>query len=414
MHNNSFLWPLLFGVAVALGSIPPTQASASPLTLSEVFTSLESTSPELWNARLRIADARAEVSANRAVPNPAIFGTNEELSGTGETVRETTISVRQELSFLWSRQPMLHAARSTLNAEQSSMQEQRFAAQSSVLLNLLRLKQLYRELDFLDSLTVRYESVSSAASAREREGDISGYDAARVRMQSAEIYQLSAALRTNLRFTLSSLQKMTGLSESDLLSVELTPIAAIAFSDPSDAVSYAREHSPELQRTAFEERSSASRLNAAKWRRLPKFSIGIGQKSTNLDEDGLYIEGELELPLFSQRTRDVQRARVQQRKATSIRKSTDHRLEDEINRVFLHWKILQSPSSTAVNSDEVLRTLQTATSLYLSGETGYLELLDAFSSSVSTLQSIFALEHAQWQADLALRHLTGYPILETN
>ncbi|MBU1921225.1 TolC family protein, partial [bacterium] len=188
----------------------------------------------------------------------------------------------------------------------------------------------------------------------------------------------------------------------------------IPFASSQDAVSFASEHSSKMKRIASQELSATSALNAAKWNRLPEFSIGIGQKQTNLSENGLYIEGELEIPLFNQRNRYVQSARVQADRARELRSNLDSRFESEVARAYVQWNSLKAAPMLNVTPEEVMVSLQTATSLYLSGETGYLELLDAFASSRSTLQSIYALETARWQADLALRQLTGYPILETN
>ncbi|MBU1636954.1 TolC family protein, partial [bacterium] len=336
------LRPLLFGVAVVVWSVVFAQPSISPSSLAEIFTALENTSPELWDARVQVAGARTEAASVRAIPNPALFGTNEELSGDGETLRETTIGVRQEFGFIWSRRPSLNAAKSALNAAELTLQERRLAVQSDLLLKLLRLDQLSKEIELLDTLAVKYSVVSNAANAREREGDISGYDAIRVRMKGPEVYENLAALRTEVRLLLTYLQRMTGLAEADLRGVDLSAVLDIPFASSQEAVSYAREHSPEMKRIASQEVSATSALNAAKWNRLPEFSIGIGQKQTNRSENGLYIEGELEIPLFSQGNLYVQSARVQADRAAELRTNLDRRLESEVTRAYVQWNSLKA------------------------------------------------------------------------
>jgi cobalt-zinc-cadmium efflux system outer membrane protein len=412
MPKHFLCWPLLLGVACLFSPILDTHSVSRAATLAEFFAAADRSSPRLVEAQLEVARTRALHGELRAVPNPTLFGSNEELGNDDASVQERTIGVRQELGFLWTMRAQNSSAMAAITAADARRQALRSEAQAELLLQLLRVQQLNQSLQLSDSLEQHYDGILTANEAREREGDISGYDARRVRLESIAVSNRRAQLHAEWNGLLAQLIRDTGFDEAELLSVDVQSLFALTFSSEEEAVTYARSHAPELSYLQANEEAAHRVLAAQKLRRLPNLAVGVGQKSTDRDESGLLIEAELELPLFNRRNPAVQLARVEQNIARQLNANAQSQLTDVVGNAYSRWQSLERRKESAPTLEVLVAHVQAAQSLYLNGETGYLELLDAFKSSEEVLTAAQELELSHLQADLRLRQLTGYPILE--
>ena len=189
-------------------------------------------------------------------------------------------------------------------------------------------------------------------------------------------------------------------------------IRAPIFTSVGEALVYAESHAPELRFLKANDEAASKSVKAAKMKRLPNLAVGVGQKSNDADESGLLIEAELELPLFNRRGSTLQQARAEQYSATRRHANAKSQLAEVVSSAFERWQEIRQLSDESSSLDELVNHVNAAHSLYLSGEAGYLELLDAFQSSEEILSAAFELATARIEADLRLREVTGYPILE--
>ena len=344
--------------------------------------------------------------------NPTLFGSSEELGNDQATVRERTIGVRQELGFLWTMGGERSSASAAVTAAEAQYDQERSSIQIDLLLKVLRLQQLTAGLQFSDTLERRYAEILLANDAREREGDISGFDAQRVRLESIAVRNRRVALQTELRELVTHLQRETGLNESALRAIDLATLQGPAFRSADEALAFAESHAPELLFLEATDAAALKIVKAATLRRLPNLTVGIGQKSTHADEAGLLLEAELELPLFNRRGSALRQARAERYSAARRHSNARNQLADLVGSAFARWQEVRQLSDEPLRPDELVNHVNAAHSLYLSGEAGYLELLDAFRSSEEILSAAFELATARMQADLRLREVTGYPILE--
>jgi outer membrane protein TolC len=297
-------------------------------------------------------------------------------------------------------------------AAEARYQSERSAAYSDLMTKLLRVQQLKQGLQLSDSLEQHYSGILLANEAREREGDISGYDAQRVRFESTAVSNRRSQLNSEWTELLAELRKASGLEVSDLLSIDVSLMSDLNLASKDEAVTFAESHATELRYLNAYEGSTQKSVAAQELRRLPNLAIGVGQKATDRDESGLLLEAELELPLFNRRNSAVQLARAEHNSARQQNAVAQSQLKDVVSTAFARWQSFQNQSASTPTLEELIEHVNAAQSLYLNGETGYLELLDAFRAGEEILTAAHELALARLQADLRLRQLTGYPILE--
>lgn len=411
MPKHFLCWPLLLGVAVLISPLVDPRLVSRSATITDLFAAADSTSPRLLEAKLEVARTRAFFGEQRAVPNPTLFGSSEDLGNDQASVTERTIGFRQDLGFLWSMGAQRSSASAAVAAAEARYDQERIDIQINLLLKVIRLQQLIASLQLSDTLERRYAGILMANDAREREGDISGFDAQRVRIESIAVTNRRVALQTELRDLIIYLSRETGLDESTLRTLDVEAIDSPSFTSSDEALAYAESHAPELRFLEANDAATSKSVTAAKLKRLPNLSVGVGQKSTDRDESGLLIEAELEIPLFNWRGSALQQARAEQYNAIRRHDNAKSQLAEVVSSAFERWQEVRRVSYESLILDELVNHVNAAHSLYLSGETGYLELLDAFQSSEEILSAAYELVTARIEADLRLREVTGYPIV---
>ncbi|MBI5058907.1 TolC family protein [candidate division KSB1 bacterium] len=404
---------LLFGVAVSILSVSLPCAKAQGVGLADLANAIDSTSASVLAAQEDVARARSALAQSHAFPNPTLFGLSEELGNANQSVTENTIGVRQDIGFLWSYAPRRSSASAALEAAEAALALERSKTYSDIILKLLRFQQIVENQQLLDTMQGRFHQILQANEARVIEGDISGFDAQRVRFEALSVTNRRSALVSEQQLLLSALGRATGLCEYELSQIDLDGLSVLPYSNIEDATEYAREHAPELALLHAKENAAKHSVTAAKRNRWPALALGAGSKSTNRDDEGFLVEAELELPLFGRRNADVQLATAQAFQSSRLSRVRSSSIDSEISGAFSVWKELSTQPQVALELESLLSHMKTAHSLYMSGEIGYLEFLDAFSVTEVTLNERFEIDFARLQADLRLRELTGYPTLET-
>lgn len=408
MHPFFVCRPLLRGVVVFFCALLFNTNAGKTATLAELLAATDSTSHEILLAKEELARSSAVHSNARAIPNPVIFGSNEELG----SVRETGLGLNQELGFIWNRGAEINSAAASVSAANAYLRLTQSRVYSNVLSDLLRLHHLNEQLDLLNDISSQLELILLSNDKREQAGDISTFDAMRVRFESISIHKKRIEILRDIEALEKSLGRECGLAYKTALRSIHREMVEIPFTNAEDALRYAREHSPELQGISLRSESARQAKSAASWRRLPDFSIGIGQKSNNLDEQGWILEAELELPIFYRRNAELRLRKAEYERASKEVRSVSAQLSEEVLRAFDLWRNANSHSQLSFPPEMLRNHLKTANDLYLSGEIGYIELLDAIEASETAQLEQFEIEASRLQTDLNLRLLTGFPILE--
>ncbi|MBU1983065.1 TolC family protein [bacterium] len=410
---TSFLSRLLLcGVACLL--LYPAILRADSPPLARLLALADSASPALLEARLAVAEARANHTSARGFPNPAVFFESEDLSQDGIGSRESTVGVRQNLGFLWAQTPRASAARLAYEAALAQYEEQRRRLNADLVLALTRLRQLEIECRFLDSLLAVTDELLRHANARQQAGDLSDYDTERIRLEAIELNSRYAAALEAEQEVKADLTRRSGLSFALFEPAVLSEIPAPEFSDAGAAVHHAYSHRPllreqEIRRTAAERNRTAASRN-----RLPDLSVALGQKKVVDGPEGFVWEVALELPLFHQRRSATTLARDQAGNAATLYESSKRTVEQDVRSAYAQWQALTRFGSEHLHGvgQRAQANLKLAVSLYLNGESGSLDLVDALRTGIDALTAAHELELGRTRAALHLRLATGLPLLE--
>ena len=191
------LLALLAGSAAASAQTPaagePEDWTIREVSLDEAVTLYRESGLEPRLARRRF-EARAAAAAQRgAYPNPAVSLLSEDLSGTGVDYSETTLSLQQRLEW-----PGRTLARSRASERFRSAARAEFRSDSLRL--LAELREIYlrtalaeRRAALLAEVAGVVRNAASSAAERYEEGDISGYELRRIRLEEARMERRLAA-----------------------------------------------------------------------------------------------------------------------------------------------------------------------------------------------------------------------------
>lgn len=404
---------LLFGAFFVFATSNPTSAGPPVHSLEAIAAALDSTSPVLAQASAEVEFARAALSNSRAFPNPTIFGSQESLDD-AESSMERTIGVRQSLGFLWSQHSRHAAAKAKFDAAQAGYLESRHA----VLRNLVELAFEYDRLKqqsiLMDSVLARAEHLSASIRERRRVGDIAPYDEQRFLLEIVQLQSRKQDVQKGAAAALLELVKLTGRSAEEIAELSLQLPPAAKFESEAEAARYALESRPELRSSAFTAAAGRHALDQARWNQLPDFSLGIGHKSLDPGPSGLYIEGELEIPLWSQRRSEKNIARAELRLAELQRERLVTSIQDEVNQAYRQLRAAEQlqPLVNETLSDSASVNMARGVQLYLEGEMSAFELVDALRTNLEAQDAVLSLRNSLAVARAEFRRAVGLDPLE--
>lgn len=408
--NTPLLIRAVFFMVLASGRAAWADAPA----WNEFVAGLDSTSPKLTEARLKLAAARSAYTRSRAFPNPVVFTEQQTLRGDAGDENETTLGIEQPLGSLWSRNSAISAQRHSFEAAQAAYDESRRMLIVQVVSAAARYRALAQQSALLDSVVTRAEAARRAMEARRHEGDISDYDVQRFQAEWVQLQNRRVLLSAEQNRIAGEFVELTGRSMEALIALSPPELSAPALDDPDSAVRYALEHRPQLREKSGTMKAERAALAASKWNQLPDFSLGIAHKTADPDLSGLVWQAQIEIPIWGQRRSERRLAQATQAASEIEYFAARARTEQEVRAAVSEWTLLKSmtashPSFDAADAD---LNLKRALELYASGEFGSLELIDALRTSLDAVQTQLDLQTAELTANLELRRVTGLAILE--
>ena len=397
-----------------LVSLPFSSSLAQPeaYSLHQVIASLDSTSPILAEARTNLARARAAFTSSRAFPNPALFGTQETLNDAASST-ERVIGVRQNLGFLWSL-PFRHAStKATYEAAQAAFVEARRELIVRAIEQVYEYDRLQRQSDLMDSVLIRADQLAEATTARRRVGDIAPYDEQRFHLEQVQLQNRKQELQREASVAQNELVRLCGLPVHTISSLALA-LPSVTFTTEDEAVRYAQENRPELRRSELQVTAARRALSQARWDQLPDFSVGAGNKQLDPGPSGLYLEGELEIPLWNQRRSDRNVARAELLQAELEHVSQQKLVEQEVRAAYRRLQLIErlQPSSDINLADSASVNMSRGVRLYLEGEMNALELVDALRTGIESQDAALMLRNSLAVARAEMRRVSGLDPLE--
>jgi len=404
---------LLLGAFFVVLPYFPAFAQPEVQSLEQVIVSLDSTSPVLAEARTDLARARADLTKSRAFPNPALFGTQETLDD-AESTTESIIGVRQNLGFLWSL-PSRHAsAKAAFEAAQLAYLESKRELVVRIIEQAHEYDRLKQQSELMDSVLFRAVQLAEATTARRREGDIAPYDDQRFQLEMIQLQNRKLELQRETADALSELVALTGQPSETFSSLELVPLPPLVFSSEDKAVQYATEHRPELRRFEWQILAAKRAVSQARWSQLPEFSLGAGKRMLDPGPSGLYVEAELEIPLWNQRRSEKNVAQAELNQAEIRYRSLQQSIAEEVRAVYRHLQLLEHllPASEVALADSAGVNMARGVRLYMEGEMSALELVDALRTGIEACDAALKLRNSLAVARAELRRAVGLDPLE--
>ncbi len=413
MRFPVLLTPLLTGVAFVV-LLHAGRAYAEAREWSVVLAALDSTSPVLSEARMRLAEARMEHSASRALPNPVAGYELQRLSDGSSNESEQTIGIHQPLGFLWYRDSESAARKLQLQSREAAFEEARRALIVQVVSSVVKLRQLADQSMLLDSVLAVASRAERATNARLEKGDISEYEAQRIRAELVEIEFRKLQTDGEMRSLQQELVAMTGLEMESLKTLSIPVISDPPFDNVDEAVAYGLEHRSSLQERQLMVNSTEKAERATKRKQLPDFGIGVAYMTADPEWSGLVWEADLEIPLWNRRSAQRQLARAEHQRAKLLHRAEVTGASHEINLAMERWtRVASSPArDRRYGVEESLLGLDRGTRLYTSGEFSAQEFVDALRTSVDALSAYQQLQAERTNANIELRRVTGLNILE--
>jgi cobalt-zinc-cadmium efflux system outer membrane protein len=396
-------------VAGALLCVASPVMAQTVLSEADVLARLSGDSPRARAIRAAVDVVNADVAMAGRWPNPRATYNRESVAG----VTEHIVTVSQPLPITGRRGFEIGAASALADAASRRADDAIRQARAEVRAAFADLVSAQVRESELARAVDRLRDVVDVITRRERAGDAAGYDRLRA---ERELTDLEADLagaradRASAQATLGSFFSNLGDATSLVVAVPPAPSRAalatvqelVGRAQATRGEALALQH--EIDAAHFNEQAAARRL-------LPEPEIVAGTKSSNAagGDLGSVISVHATVPLFDRSHPERARARAQAARAeaelavfnTTIRARITALRALVIERRDAADRYRASATSTA----DLERIAQVS---YDSGETGILQLLDAYRSAASVRARQAALDAAARQAEIELEFVSGW------
>lgn len=367
---------------------------------------------------LRIARSEARATAERARqraawPNPSLGIAREDLDDADAEYSETTLDLAQQIVWPWRWSARRDAADAVEREAAARFRADSAAAALDLVETWLEAWEGERTLEVLETATGVFREADRAGEARYEEGDLSGFDLRRLRVERARYEADLAAAGVVAR---AARRRLATLIAPD------SPVDEIGAAGPPPEVARSPEITVALEIAAVERPALAaaesavdaarSELAAARGERVPEPTLRAGYKEQSDGFDGLVLGVTIGVPLFDRRGAAVNAARARYDAAVARARLVRRRVEEEVRRaVERHEALLER---AGVQRDRLLgeadELLEIARVSYGAGEISLIELLDAVDAWRDALAMRVRLEAELVESEHELRRAIGGPI----
>ena len=380
--------PLILGILLTGTGISLAQ-SQDPMrrvTLEQALQMFDENNLEL---RLVMAERNAAAGfarQARAHPNPVATVTHEELSESGMDYSESYFLASQRLEWPGRRDGRTASADAEVAVASARADAEHLRLAFDVKRSFLQAAAAEERLIVIEEVRDVFRFAEESGRVRVLEGDLSGYDARRLRIERARYENLAASQTIALR---NAQLLFASLILSDASREEppnVMPAAVPAGSPPplselneEAAIEYAFERRAELRSSEARMAAAEASLRHRSTFRYPDVTVTGGYKRQSDGFDGFFLGASLPVPVFDQRDGDVEAAEARVRTATTQLALTQRTVANDVRRTFSTY--LSVSKRVALIRDQLLSglddLLRIARVSYGEGEMSLLELLDA-------------------------------------
>jgi cobalt-zinc-cadmium efflux system outer membrane protein len=351
------------------------QAAAQPITEAEAVERALA-QPEL-NAlgEANREEAEARVSGIRTFDNPEVTVSRESISGDGVSETEWQVGVVQPIDLTGRRAHLRAAGRAEVGAVQADSARRRQERVAEVRRAYAGCAAANERARIAEAFVARLREAERIVTARAGAGDVAVYDLRRLRVEARSAEAQALVEQGEARANCASLASLTGQPEA-------RPTASITLLAANLSGSLSALSRPDL--VAREQRltAAAEQVRAAQRARLPDLAVGIGVKQVSSNSGsatGPVLSVGMRVPLFGGAGPAVRQAQARQRALAAelglARREVDAAVAAAAAR---SEAAVEAAARAETAGDDARRLGPIAEAAYEGGETGVVELVDAY------------------------------------
>ncbi len=410
-------------VAGALSLPAPIIAHTGPAEESPALTEADVLAMGLSRADVGdvlsgiVQGAAADVKAARLWPNPSISYTREQVDAGPAESDEDLLTVTQTFDFSGRRGLRTRAAQSRLEAAEYLALGRRLDIEEEIKLRFYETLVRQRRLEAVETWSARMARIADTIARREAAGDVSSYDRRRLERETASALARHYVEHAKLERARQVLAALLVDGSADVrIGWPIVQGTTLPETQPPSLERMLASLSKRPDLAALERAENAAMQEqraAGRWW-LPEVTLGGGAKSVEVDgqrESGLIISASMPLPALSRDQDKALRAASERRVARGERSLRMSAAMGQIRGLSAEAAQLVAAArefraEAIAPSAQLVRTAEAA---YRAGETGILQLLDAYSSSFDAEIQALELELGARRARIKLERASGEP-----
>lgn len=401
-------------------SVPASAQQSTGLTLEQARVLARESSPAVAAARAAADGAAARERQAKAFPNPTASYSREQTSADGVSTSQNIAALEQRIDIAGPRSARIEAARRRTEAALARLEQAELDIDLDVARAYIGVSITARRAALAENAARQFAQASSIMTKRLEQGDVSGYEVRRVRLEAARYGALAAEARLAQRAASTQLNQLLGLRQDTAL-VALRALAptTISITAPVDSlIVQAIGRSLELRIADLDVRAveADARATSREAFPTPTLSAGFKNERTTSDErmDGFVAAISIPLPLWDRRASATAAARADTRRLEAERDATRRRLAQAVETTVEAVRAADQQQSAlaAALGAEAEAALKAAEIAFFEGEITLLEWLDAvraYQEAESAYANVLGESYTQ---RAALERLLGVPLIQ--
>jgi len=370
------------------------------------------------NLALRVsqADAAAWVGLARqaaAYPNPAVTLSHEPLFAGGDTYSETYLTLSQRIEWSGLRRARLDAAQRLSAAARARVEADSLRLAFEVIRTYIEAVSEEERQAVLREVTQVIRQAETSWTTQHAEGEVSGYDLRRMRVERARYENVLAlaeldnqAARRRLALLIFPEDDVKQVAPADRL--RGTPAVLTL----ENLLLRARANRPEVEAAQAETQASHAAMVRARRARRPEPTLMAGFKRQSDGFQGVFLGATVGLPLFNRNAGLIEAETARLHAAETRHVLAMRQVENEVRQTYASYTSLRERVAL-IQQDLLAETgdlLEIALTSYSEGEMTLIELLDAATAYRDARLTSIDLQAALWTSYYDVLRAAGGPL----
>jgi len=400
-----------------------SQQTPRPPTFEEARAAARRVSPDLAAARAALDAASARARQAGALTNPTLSYAYEQTSAGGQRNSQSIALMEQPLELTGVRGARHDAARLRQEAAEADLR----AVEGQVGFEVTRAYALaqaaHERMTLADRAATAFDRAQRVTGARLAAGDVSGYEARRIRLEGARYAALRAEAALARRTAFMALAALVGAPADSLVLPALAPPESLPPASPATSrdsiLTLALGRRPELLAAERHAAAALADARAAGRERIPVPIASAGWKTERVTTGGARLDGfvagiSLPLPFWNRRDGAVAAAGADARRRAAEVDIVRRRIAREVEEAYAALRAAEEEVArlSPALGPEATAALRAAEGAYTEGEIALVEWLDAVRAYHEAESILVTLRAELYVRRAALERATGGTLFE--